>query len=359
MSLTRAGLAAAAVLFLARAAGPQGTLQVDHTPPSCFLAGRAPLVIACLTPRSARADVRVLFRADDGPWYATALRSEMPCYRGALPRPSEGTPAVSYVIEAQAQGMTARSAEQRVPVAETCAGAAPVAPQRGAWESPPGAPRTPPGFEGSRVRDVEAPRVEQPRVAEPRVAEKKAATPRPEAVPRRPDAVPTRRPVAPVEPAAPSTGAATKGGHGLRNAAIVLGGAAAAGGAAEALRSEESGPPPTTAGTGLPAGGVPGVYVGVETVVYSGSCTGTDDVVLNLQQSGTALSGVLTFTVRSCPCCSAGRGATPISGFVSDLRVEFSTPTGFGYSGSFAGNRLSGGLSGPGGISGTWTVEKR
>jgi hypothetical protein len=152
----------------------------------------------------------------------------------------------------------------------------------------------------------------------------------------------------------------TGGGHGLRNAAIILGGAAAAGGGVVVARSSGGdSTPPTTTGTGLPAGGVGGTYVGTESVVYSPSCTGTDDVVLHLQQSGSAVSGVLTFTVRTCACCAAGRGAAPISGFLSDTRLDFSTPIGFGYSGTFAGNRLSGSLSGPGGVSGTWTVDKR
>lgn len=141
---------------------------------------------------------------------------------------------------------------------------------------------------------------------------------------------------------------------------IILGGAAAAGGTAVALRaSDEPSTPATTMGSGLPSTGVAGVYVGIETITYSGTCTGTDDVVLNLQQSGSALSGVLSFTVRTCSCCAAGRGANPVSGIVSDTRVELTTPVGFVYSGSFAGNRLSGSLTGPGGVSGTWTVDKR
>jgi hypothetical protein len=140
----------------------------------------------------------------------------------------------------------------------------------------------------------------------------------------------------------------------------VLGGAAAAGGAALAIGSgSERGAPPPTTGSGLPASGIAGTYVGTETIEYSGSCTGTDDVVLNLQQSGSALAGVLSFTVRTCPCCSAGRGASPLSGFVADTRVELTTPGGFAYSGSFAGNRLSGSLTGPGGVTGTWSVDKR
>jgi hypothetical protein len=104
---------------------------------------------------------------------------------------------------------------------------------------------------------------------------------------------------------------------------------------------------------------VSGVYVGTETVNYAGGCVGTDDVVLNLRESGGLLSGVLTFTVRTCACCSTGRGANPVSGSLSGTNLNLATPIGFSYSGSFAGNRLAGPLAGPGGITGSWTVDKR
>jgi hypothetical protein len=67
-------------------------------------------------------------------------------------------------------------------------------------------------------------------------------------------------------------------------------GVAAAGGAALAISGNEDpgGGPAATTGTGLPPTGVSGVYVGTETVNYSGGCVGTDDVVLNLQ-AGRAL----------------------------------------------------------------------
>jgi hypothetical protein len=260
---------------------------------------------------------------------------------------------VSYVFEARAGGMTARSAEQQVAVAGACAASAPVGTARATWESPEGAPKTPPGFEGSRVRAATA---ERPSVATPEPAPVARATPPP---PVSTASGPTvRQPSAPTP--RPDPPAAKEGGHGWRNAAIVVGGAAAAGGTALALRSgNEPGAPPATTGSGLPSSGIPGTYVGTETIAYSGSCSGTDDIVLDLQQASTSLSGVLSFTVRSCPCCSAGRGANPVSGFVSDLRVDLTTPVGFSYSGSFAGNRLSGTLIGPGGVTGTWSVDKR
>ncbi|HET9314255.1 MAG TPA: hypothetical protein VFQ51_01650 [Vicinamibacteria bacterium] len=342
-------------LALALAAAPEAHAQallIEHEPPACILAEKSPVLLACVRPHSSSASVRVLFRADEGPWYAAPLRSEMPCHRGLLPRPTAGTPSVSYVIEARAGGLTARSAEHRVPVERTCLGpAAPVGTTRATWESPEGAPRTPPGFEGARVRAVTAEDRPAPAPTPPPVVSARATPP--------PPVTAATGSPAPAEPAPPAP-AGHKDGHGLRNAAIVVGGAAAAGGTALALRSGGAeGASPATTGSGLPPSGIPGLYVGTETITYSSSCSGTDDIVLELQQSSSALSGVLSFTVRTCPCCSAGRGASPVSGFVSDTRVDLSTPIGFAYTGSFAGNRLSGTIGGPAGVTGTWNVEKR
>jgi hypothetical protein len=152
------------------------------------------------------------------------------------------------------------------------------------------------------------------------------------------------------------------GGHAARNLAIAAGVAAAGAGTAVALRGDGAaadGPPATTLGTGLPPGGIAGRYEGTETVTYPGGCTATDDIVLTLDAAGGAVSGVLSFTVRPCACCSAGHGANPISGSSSGTGLQFQTAAGFAYSGGFAGSRLSGQLTGPGGIAGTWSVDKR
>jgi hypothetical protein len=142
----------------------------------------------------------------------------------------------------------------------------------------------------------------------------------------------------------------------------VAGAGAAAAGTAVALRNRSAaadGPPATTLGTGLPAGGIAGRYEGTETVDYPGGCRSTDDIVLSLDAAGGVVAGVLSFTVRPCACCSAGRGANPISGSTSGTSLQFQTAAGFAYSGAFAGNRLSGQLTSSGGIAGTWSVDKR
>ena len=74
--------------------------------------------------------------------------------------------------------------------------------------------------------------------------------------------------------------------------------------------------------------------------------------------NGLWLSGVLTFTVRSCPCCASGRGANPVSGSLSGTSLQLTTPIGFSYSGAFAGTRITGALAGGGGVTGSWTVDK-
>jgi hypothetical protein len=48
-----------------------------------------------------------------------------------------------------------------------------------------------------------------------------------------------------------------------------------------------------------------------------------------------------------------------VSGSLSGTSLSLATPIGFNYSGSFAGNRLAGPLAAPGGITGSWTVDKR
>jgi hypothetical protein len=146
----------------------------------------------------------------------------------------------------------------------------------------------------------------------------------------------------------------------LRNTALVVVGLGAAGGAAAVIARKEDGVPaaPNT-GTGLPPTGVSGVYVGTETINYSATCSGTDDIVLNLQETGGQVLGVLSFTVRACACCAEGRGANPVTGSVTGTSLQLTTPIGFNYSGSFAGTRLSGALASIGGVTGTWTVDKR
>jgi hypothetical protein len=358
--LKKPGLAAS---LLALGVGQPGTPspRIEHTPPACFQAEKPPRLVACLAPRLQKASLRVFFRAEGGvSWYAAALRSDVPCYSGLLPRPSRATTRVVYFIEAEdREGGKARTEELAVAVVTdpaACPGrVASTTPGQGAaWTAPAGGPRVPPGFEGTAPPASAG----RPPAPPPAVAHTPPAT---APSPKGPAPAPTPPRTIPPPATTLTTEAPKGGGHGLRNTALVAAGLAAAGGGVVVATQDKGGaaasPPPT--GTGLPASGVSGVYVGTESVNYSGSCVGTDDVVLNLQEAGGSLSGVLSFTVRTCPCCSSGRGANPVVGSLAGTSVQLGTPIGFSYSGSFAGNRLSGALAGPGGVTGTWSVDKR
>ena len=150
-----------------------------------------------------------------------------------------------------------------------------TAPQGGGWTARRASPACPPGSRRRRPR-----RGRRCATASSRWRRGPRAPPSAKA--------PHRGPHAPPRPRRPPRGdhASEGGGHGLRNAALVAAGLAAAGGAAVVVTQNKddaaASPPPS--GSGLPATGVSGVYVGTETVNYSGGCVGTDDVVLNLQE---------------------------------------------------------------------------
>jgi hypothetical protein len=357
----------ALVLVLAAAlpgsgGGAPGGLVLEHDPPACWVAEQPPRLVACARPRSEAARLRVLFRAEGGPhWYAAAMRSDLPCFSAVLPRPGRGTAAVRYLVEADstagAQTRTREFVATVVGEAAQCPGrVASAAKQvKPVWEAPAGAPRVPPGFEGARAPQAASPGPAVASQASPAPPAPAAAAPRAAA----PAPPPPMRPVSPP----PTTPAAARegGGSGARTFGLLAAGAgAAAGGAVLATRGEGGGDSATApSGSGLPPGGVSGRYVGTETLTYAGGCVGTDDVVLNLQDAGGRLEGVLSFTVRTCACCAAGRGANPVSGSLAGVAVQLATPVGFSYSGSFAGSRLAGQVAGPDGVTGTFTVEKR
>ena len=361
MLLSQLGSTAGLVALGVMQTGTPG-LHIEHTPPACLLAEKPSRIVACLVPRLPQASLRALFRAEGGTaWYSIPLRSDTPCYSGLLPRPHRATARVVYFIEAQRRGgERARTLEQEVAVVAdptACPGrvASPAPGQRAAWDAPAGEPRVPPGFEGALPPASAGRAPAPPRAATPTAPSVQGPLPAP-APPR----------VAPPAETKVQTQASTGGGHGLRTAALATAGLAtaglaAAGGAAIVVTQNGNGttatPPPS--GSGLPRSGVSGVYVGTETVSYSAGCVGTDDVVLNLQEASGALSGVLSFTVRTCSCCASGRGANPVAGSLSGTNLQLGTPIGFSYSGTFAGDRLSGALAGPGGVTGTWSVDKR
>jgi hypothetical protein len=315
-ALSLAAVALGATVSDPRAAASQGGPAIVHTPAPCLPAGRPARLVACVTPRSRVRHVLVRYRSAGEEWRSAPLRSDAPCFSVALARP--GSARLSYVFEAEfASGETLRSPEYALAVvadlADCGAGLAAEAPAPAA------------SVAAAPPRPAPSPPAPSPRVA---------ATPAPE--PR------------------PGTSGGSKG----RTLAIVAGGAAAvAGGVAVAARGDST--PASSLASGLPPGGVAGVYVGTQTIEHGAGCTGTDDVVLSLALDGVAVSGVLTFTVRTCPCCAPGRGANPVVGTLAGESLRLETPVGFTYTGAFAGNRLAGQLTGPGGLTGSFSVDKR
>jgi hypothetical protein len=76
-------------------------LVIEHNGLGCVVAGKYPKLSACIAPRTRVARARVYFRGEGTPnWYYVSLTSDMPCYRGLLPKPKRDLRRFSYYIEA-------------------------------------------------------------------------------------------------------------------------------------------------------------------------------------------------------------------------------------------------------------------
>jgi hypothetical protein len=76
-------------------------LVIEHDGLGCVVAGKYPKLSACIAPRSHVARARVYFRGEGTPnWYYVQLTSDMPCYRGLLPKPKRDLRRFSYYITA-------------------------------------------------------------------------------------------------------------------------------------------------------------------------------------------------------------------------------------------------------------------
>jgi hypothetical protein len=314
-------------------------LSISHTPPACLVAGESPRLVACAVPRSQVARVRLFFQAEGAPeWHYVEMVSDLPCYTGALPRPSRSTRRVRYVVEAtDRQGDTKRGDEHAVEVAadpSACRGkrAQSAGAARVAAFTASGGRGAPAGFEGG------------PSLSAP---------------PVRP--APSAPPATPVTPPPPEQG--RKQGHRGRTVALVLaGGAAAAGGAVVATRghgSSASSPPAFAGSPGLPPDGIGGRWLGDESITYPSGCVEQDQIVVYIAESGGLVTGTVGFTVSDCRCCARSQGSSTLSGTLSGTLLQFGTVAGFTYSATVSGTRLEGSLAAPGGITGTWRAERR
>ena len=167
-------------------------------------------------------------------------------------------------------------------------------------------------------------------------------------------------------PSAPPPAAEKKGGS--KALWVVLGGAAVAGGAALALGGGDD-PPPSTV---PPPVNVAGRWVGDGAngeLLVSGDCSIQNSVVLNITQSGGAVTGTADFVVLRAPCSptTVGNaetlqlsGTIDAQGQISFRFLNGRIPTEV-WSGTVDGNRtrMSGDVTGiPGISSGRWAVVR-
>jgi hypothetical protein len=86
---------------VALGAGPASSeISIDHAPPGCALSGQPPRLLARFFPAAGVASARVLFRSYGATaWCAVPVKSEMPSFQAALPRPDRAAQRIEYFIE--------------------------------------------------------------------------------------------------------------------------------------------------------------------------------------------------------------------------------------------------------------------
>ena len=350
-------------------------VSIDHKDVGCVLADKFPRFDARLDPAAAVARARLNFRPEGGAhWYYVEMKPEAGVFHGILPKPQKTLHRFSYYIDVTDKAFHAsRTAEI---VAEVATGPAACKREKvlaaglsranvllHAPEGLAGAPSVPAGFAADGVVSAAG---------------------------------------------AGTTTVATGGGIGAKTA--ILGTVLAAGGAVAVVAATsgsddaQNGPPPTATPGGPPstvppspppaAATLTGTWIGNRptdggflTFTGCGLCTNTptssgSDVVLNLSQSGSALSGSASLTVKEAPpagcpaepnCTQGPIGAVieaTVTGTVSgtDVMMQWTgQPPGGGGSftvilnGTVSGNRMSGtlNLTATSGYpaSGTWAVN--
>jgi hypothetical protein len=108
-SLCAAALIAsiAGPLLAAPAAGPSGSLAIEHRSASCLVAEEFPKLEACFSPADSLARAQVLFRASDGsPWFAVDMQREGTCFQALLPKPKRTTKQIQYFVYAVDRAFT-------------------------------------------------------------------------------------------------------------------------------------------------------------------------------------------------------------------------------------------------------------
>jgi hypothetical protein len=362
-------LAGLAVTLLASSSTSAQTLGIDHAGVGCVVAESFPRLEARLAPAEAVARAKVFFQTQGGRhWYSVTMKPEGAGYSGVLPRPKKSLKAFRYYIEATDRAMgVSRTPEYNATVVSGPAAcqdklmAGALASASVALEAPAGAAAIPAGFSSSGVGATTA-----------------------------------------------AGGAAAGSGGGGLSTGVVVAGVAAAGAAVAGIAGAPKGddaattttttpsaiaPTTTTTTTTLaPAPSLTGTWAGNRpdgiTFMFAGcgACTTTpttsgSDVVLTLTQSGSALSGNATATIREAP--PAGCAAEPncnqgpvggvmtatVSGTVNgaNITMQFTLLGGAAVAtltGTVAGNRMSGNVTLPSGpqnpsATGTWALNRQ
>jgi hypothetical protein len=300
-------------------------LSIDHRSTSCVVPERHPVLRATVSPAGDIVRARVVFRAAGTPhWYAVDMQTEGAELRGTLPQPLKTTTGIEYYIEAADRSLAeSRTPQHEAKVAPDCPSdmnrmsvtSAAITVLRLAGT----AAELPAGFSGVGL------------VSGGVAAGTTAA----------------------------AAGATTAGGGGLSTPALIgiIGGAGAvAGGAAVTLSSGDAAA--TWSGTATLAAPDPR------------SCSVAFDLTLELQESGTEISGTSIMTSTSSSgtapgCIPAGNTQTSkISGRIEGGNVEWSPTNGpsFTFLGTRTGTSMAGTWSTLQGqllLSGPWNATRR
>ena len=355
VSMGLATMVAAIVLTLPTSALAE--VEIAHDGVDCVVAGQFPVIQARLQPSGEVARARVYFHARGTPdWYFVEMKSEGgAAFEGTLPQPLDTLDGLEYYIETVATGFVQdRSREFSARVitgSESCPAGRRTATAMGSVPSallvgaPEGAPALPPGFADIGLVGASG-------------------------------------------AGAPGAGAAAGTSGGGISTGALLGIAAGAGAAvavAVAAGGDEGVASPAAA-AGTAAGGMPeptptptpapdvsGRWAGTFDEIPSATqCSVQNDLALDLQQSGSAVSGTFQLLIRSAtpapsdPCpVQAGDAFTglcsgTVNGDTISLQLAITGGPSFFLGGTISGDRM-GGSSPPdsGGPGGSWEVNRQ
>ncbi|MGE0454190.1 MAG: hypothetical protein AB7O37_17245 [Vicinamibacteria bacterium] len=310
-------------------------VSIEHDEVRCVLADRFAVIEARLEPVTAVARARLLFRAaGSADWYYVEMSQAQEVFRGTLPRPLETTRRIDYYIEAVDRSLgQVRTEDYSAAVVKPgqCAPSLRVAAAAPSARIPlgsltPGAPVLPPGFSAAGVVSI---------------AGGVTAT------------------TGGAASSAVAGGGAGAGGLSTSTAALGIAGAAAlAGGIIVASDSDAGSTPDVT-----------GHWVGTYTFQTNILCDIDIDLVADLTQSGTSISGPGSFRTRTSarPDCGIQNLQITLSGSISGSSVMLTlahTGCVSTMTGSVSGNAMGGswresGTGGCEGQTGIWTLARR